>query len=111
MKKFRYVAALAVAFVSASASAQMISGNKLHEDMQKDTGSPWAFTRGYVAGVHDAHSNLSICAPASATLGQMGDMVKTYLENNAAVRHLAADAIVLHVLSRAWPCAKKGSGV
>jgi hypothetical protein len=44
----------------------------------------------------------------------MRDMVRNYLTNNPAVRHLPADLLVLHVLKGTWPCAnnqRKGNGV
>jgi len=113
VKKLHCVAALVAALVSGSASAYMVTGNKLHDEMQKPSSdmTAWAFTRGFVAGVHDVQSEVKVCSPSSANLGQMADMVKNYLENHPAIRHLPADAIITHVLSTAWPCAKKGSGV
>jgi hypothetical protein len=113
MKKLHCTLALVATLVSGSASAYMVTGNKLHDEMQKPStdNMAWAFTRGFVAGVHDVQSEVKICSPSSANLGQMADMVKNYLENHPAIRHLPAEAIILHVLSTAWPCAKKGTAL
>jgi len=113
MKKLHCTIALVAALVSGSASAYMITGNKLHEEMQKPNSdlTAWAFTRGFVAGTFDVYSDVKICAPISVNLGQMSDMVKNYLENTPGIRHLAAEAIISHVLSTAWPCAKKGTAL
>ena len=106
-------ALLLTALLASPAQAQMLTGNRLHEEMQKPNSDniSWAFTRGYVAGVHDSHAGVSICAPATANLGQMSEMVKNYLENTPAVRHLAADSLVWYVLKAAWPCVKKGTAL
>jgi len=113
MEKLRSTVALVAVLLTGSASAYMVTGNKLHEEMQKPSNDnmAWAFTRGFVAGTFDAYSEVKICAPSSASLGQMADMVKNYLEANPAIRHLAAEAIILHVLSTAWPCSKKGTAL
>ena len=62
---------------------------------------------GYIMGAADAMDTVVVCAPLNATAGQMQDMVKNYLENYPAVRHLAADSLISVVLGRVWPCEKK----
>ena len=106
-------ALLLFAMLALPAQAQMITGNRLHEEMQKPNSDniAWAFTRGYVAGVHDSQTGISICAPSTSNLGQMSEMVKNYLENTPSVRHFSADSLVFYVLKTTWPCAKKGTAL
>jgi len=67
---------------------------------------------GYIAGVHDSQSGITICVPPNTvTLGQMSDMVKQLLERVPSERHLPADIFVQGALSDRWPCAKRGGGV
>ena len=106
-------ALLLCASLALPAHAQMFNGNKLMDAFNKaDTSNiDWGFTRGYVAGVYDANAGVSFCAPSTVSLGQVSDMAKNYLENNPAVRHLAADAIILYMLNKTWPCAKRGASL
>lgn len=92
----------------AQPSSILFSGQELYTRL---TSSPvWAY--GYIAGVHDSQSGVTICIPANTvSVGQMGDMVKQALERVPSERHLPADLYVQAALSNRWPCAKKGSGV
>ena len=115
MKTLHCVAALVVALVSGSASAEMFNGNKLLDILKKAEVSgnnvDWGMGHGYVAGVYDSNAGVTFCSPGSMTLGQLTDMTKNYLENNPAVRHLPAESIIVYFMSKTWPCAKKGNGV
>jgi hypothetical protein len=103
---------LAVLALACSAHAQqgsiMYTGQDLYVRM---TSSP-NLVNGYIAGVADAQSGITICIPPGrVTLGQMFDMVKQTLERVPSERHLSADIYVQASLENRWPCAKKGSGV
>jgi len=106
-------ALLLSAMLALPAQAQMFSGNKLLDAFNKAETSniDWGFARGYVAGVYDSNTNVGFCAPTTVSLGQISDMTHKYLENNPAIRHLAADAIILYMLNKTWPCAKKGTAL
>lgn len=96
----------------ASAHAQpssiLYSGQDLYTRM---TSNP-VLANGYIAGVHDAQSGVTICIPPNmVTLGQMSDMVKQMLERNPSERHLSADIFVQAALEQRFPCKKKGGGV
>jgi hypothetical protein len=96
----------------ASAHAQngsiMYSGQDLYTRI---TSNP-ALANGYIAGVHDSQSGVTICIPSNTvTLGQMSDMVKALLEKVPSERHLPADIFVQAALENRWPCKKKGGGV
>ena len=106
-------ALLLSALLALPAQAQMFDGNKLLDIFKKAETSniDWGFSRGYVAGVYDANSGVTFCTPSSMSLGQMSDMTQKYLENNPAVRHLPAEAIIIYFLGKTWPCAKKGTAL
>lgn len=90
------------------AQSVMYSGQDLYTRM---TSNP-VLANGYIAGVHDAQSGITICIPPNmVTLGQMSDMVKQMLERAPSERHLAADIFVQAALEQRFPCKKKGGGV
>lgn len=113
MKEHMKYALLLCASLALPVQAQMFSGNKLLDAFNKAETSnvDWGFTRGYVAGVYDANTGVGFCPPATVSLGQVADMSKNYLENNPAVRHLSAEAIILYMLNKTWPCVKKGKSL
>ena len=102
---------LLCALLAIPAQAQMADGNKLYSELQKSANNnlAWGFAYGYVGGVFDANTGVSFCAPSEVTLGQATAMTEKFLAENPAIRHFAASAIIVHVLSRVWPCAKKGT--
>jgi len=106
MRKLLIITALLCG--GAQAQSIMYTGQDLHVRM---TSSP-ALANGYIAGVADAYSGVTICIPPNTvTLGQMSDMVKQTLERVPSERHLPAEVFVQAALSKRWPCAKKGDGV
>lgn len=109
MKRFLILAACCVALPSvAQPSSTMYTGQDLYTRL---TTNP-AIANGYIAGVHDALSGVTICIPpGQVTLGQMADMVKQTLERVPSERHLSADLYVQATLESRWPCAKKGSRI
>jgi hypothetical protein len=96
--------------IAGSANAEFSDGNKLLSDMNGDA-MDRMHALGYVTGVFDAGRNLVHCPPTNVTAGQISDMVKNYLNNIPADRHLTGDTIVFKVLKATWPCAKKGSSL
>jgi hypothetical protein len=97
--------------VSCSAHAQFTTGNRLLADMQEPVGYTRGLSLGYVMGVADAGNGVTFCLPSNVSAGQINDMVRSTLIETPAVRHLHASLIIDYVLSRAWPCARRGSGV
>jgi hypothetical protein len=109
MKRFLILAAWCVALPSvAQPSSTMYTGQDLYDRLKN---SP-ALANGYIAGVHDTQSGITICIPPGrVTLGQMSDMVKQTLERLPSERHMSADIFVETTLSTRWPCAKKGKSL
>jgi hypothetical protein len=108
MKKLLIIAALMCSSAHAQQSSILITGQELLARMADNR--MWVF--GYVAGVADSQSGVTICIPPNTvTVGQMTDMVKQTLERIPSERHLAADDYVSVTLSNRWPCAKRGGGV
>lgn len=98
---------LASVSVHAQQSSIMYTGQDLYTRL---TSNP-AIANGYIAGVHDSQSGVTICIPPNTvTLGQMSDMVKQLLERAPSERHISADIFVQAALSDRWPCAKKERG-
>ena len=98
---------LTLALVAGTAQAGSFwDGNKLYNKLQGNTMEQMQ-ALGYIMGAADAMDTVVVCAPLNATAGQMQDMVKNYLDNYPAVRHLAADSLIGVVLGRVWPCEKK----
>ena len=98
---------LTLALVAGAAHAGTFwDGNKLYNKLQGNTMEQMQ-ALGYIMGVADALDTATICAPNNVTAGQINDMMKNYLENYPAVRHLAADSLISLVLGRMWPCEKK----
>ena len=93
-----------------SVHAEFKDGNKLLSDMTGSHGNQM-LALGYVMAVADALGGITHCAPENVTAGQLHDMTKKFLEENPAVRHVSADAIISRLLTRMWPCEKKGSSL
>ena len=106
-------ALIILALCATSARAEFLDGNKLLADMN-GTQMRQMSAIGYVMGASDALTTVTVCMPDGVTVGQAHDIVKRYLEDNAAIRHLSADSLVNRALSRVWPCQRgnqRGSGV
>jgi hypothetical protein len=103
---------LCLALVAGSAHAYFKDGNKLLADLNNNSGTQIypAIGMGYITGVTDALLGITHCPPDNITAGQIRDMVKNYLENTPAIRHLPANQIVSHVLKSVWPCAATPGG-
>lgn len=103
---------LTVALCATSVQAEFIDGNKLLADMNS-SGMRQMSAIGYVMGVADTLTSVTVCMPASVTAGQVYDMVKNHLEANPQTRHQTGDSLVSQVLTRVWPCRQqqRGSGV
>ena len=100
---------LTVALCATSAQAEFVDGNKLLADMNGSVTRQMA-ALGYVMGVSDALTNVTVCMPVTVTAGQVHDMVRHHLEANPQTRHFTGDSLVSHVLTRVWPCQRRGSG-
>jgi len=104
---------LTLAIVAGTAHAGIIDGNTLHKHLSDAASShvSWGFAHGYVAGVNDANDGTMFCTPVKATVGQMTEMVKVFMDTTPAIRHMPADAIITYVFQKSWPCPKKGGSL
>lgn len=93
-----------------SAQAQILDGNKLHGYLQSENHIERLYGTGYVVGVADAVRGTLFCPPANMTVGQLSDIVKNFLANTPAIRHIQGDVIVGHVLKSLWPCQEQRGG-
>lgn len=102
----RAVVLAALVMTTAAQAGTFWDGNTLYNKLNSNTVDQM-HAMGYIMGVADALDTVTICAPLNITAGQINDMMKNYLENYPAVRHLAADSLISLVLGRMWPCEKK----
>ena len=106
MKKFIAIAALCV---TTTAHAAFYTGNELLTKINGDTHNR-LHAIGYIQGAVDAYSGIMFCPPANVTAGQITDMIRNYLTNTPAVRHRAADVIIMDALQPVWPCQNRNPG-
>lgn len=105
---------LVIGFLAASAftaHAEFMDGNSLLSDLNSSSASERSIGLGYVMAVADTMQGYTHCIPGNVSSGQIKDMVKNYLTNTPAERHLMAPEIVLKITSAVWPCAKKGKNL
>ena len=107
------ISILALCFsVVVPAQAQQSSIMYTGQDLLNRLANNPALANGYIAGVHDSQTGVTICIPpGTVTLGQMSDMVRQTLERVPSERHMPADLYVQAALANRWPCAKRGGGV
>ena len=95
-------------FVPAVANAEFMSGNQLLSDM-KGSDMNQMLALGYIMGVSDTCTTITICPPANVTAGQVQDIVRQHLEANPSKRHFTADSLIKNKLEEIWPC-RRGRG-
>ena len=105
----RALLALAIATCSLVTHAEFYTGNDLLSRMTSDEAPQRAAAIGYIMGVTDAGMGVTHCTPADVTAGQIRDMMRNYLTNTPAERHLTADTLINRVLKATWPCARRSS--
>jgi hypothetical protein len=92
-------------FVPAVAQAEFMSGNNLLSDMN-GSNMRQMLALGYVMGVTDTFTTVTVCPPSGITSGQVQDIIKKHLEDNPASRHYTADSIIRNKLEAIWPCSR-----
>lgn len=102
MKKTLILVSLSIAF--GASRAEFYTGNELLQRMNSESPIERNAAIGYVMGVADTLMFINHCPPPEVTAGQMRDMVRNYLTNVPAERHLSGDVLVNRVLKAAWPC-------
>lgn len=106
MKKLIIAIALCA---TTTAHAAFFTGNELLTKLNGDNVDK-LHALGYIQGAADAYSGIMFCPPGTVTAGQLMDMIKNYLTNTPAVRHRAADVIIMDALQPVWPCKNRNSG-
>jgi hypothetical protein len=103
VKICNFAVAIASLLCAASACAQFYTGQQLKENIESRSNSQGL---GYIAGVFDVYTRMSVCPPSGITLGQAADVVHQYLIAHPKSLHVTADALVYTALKDTWPCAK-----
>jgi hypothetical protein len=106
----KWLAAVTVV-VACNAHAEFKTGNDLLSDLNASDFFTRGLALGYVMGTFDVGQGYLHCPPAHVTAGQVQDMVRNYLTNTPAERHLSADILVNKVLKGVWPCKSSGRGI
>lgn len=103
------ISGLLIAFLLSpgKSNAGFLSGNTLLEKQNSSEVLDRMHALGYVMGVIDVYSEVTICPPANIPLGQFNDMIKNYLSNNPEIRHLPADILISIAIENVWPCKKQ----
>lgn len=102
----KHIIAIA-ALLCSTAHAEFLSGNELLQRINSTDQYDRGTAMGYVLGAHDSSRGSVHCSPDAATGGQVRDIVKAHLESTPETRHLSADAHIMHILKKIWPCAAK----
>jgi hypothetical protein len=104
--------ALLLACSSVYAAGSFYTGNHLLRMLQSDNYQERGVAMGYVAGAIDMGDGVIFCSPSNTvTIGQVRDMVQGYLEATPSIRHMTADAIIIDLFKRLWPCPKRGTAL
>lgn len=103
--------AAATLWVSLTAHAEFKSGNDLLSDLNATDYFSRGVALGYVMGAFDVGQGFLHCPPSHVTAGQVQDMIRNYLTNTPAERHLSADSLINKVLKSVWPCKATGRGI
>ncbi|MDQ0024334.1 hypothetical protein J2X90_002132 [Variovorax paradoxus] len=117
IKKFS-LPALLLCCASMHAGASFMDGNKLLSGLE---GHPLdiAASRAYVMGIADYSQSVKALTgrnvafdacfevPDGVTAGQLGDVVKIWLQKNPQHRHFSGPSLVTAALAAVYPCAAK----
>lgn len=96
-------------FCIADANAVFYTGadlNKLAEEENQNQNLSTAMLGGFVIGVVDAYSGISLCPPNGITAGQLIAMVKKEVRINPERWDMPARTIVFLAISKTFPCKK-----
>jgi len=88
------------------------TGEMLHRALQSGKTYEQGIARGYVGAVADIGAGEPVngflfCVPATATLEQMGTVVRDWLDRHPESRNYAGKGVVGAALADAYPCRRK----
>lgn len=105
---------LVLATQIASARVEFFTGNELYAGLQafeKAEKPEDVLTSsvmfGYALGVAASQDGKLYCLPERATRGQLADVIRRWLSEKPAIRHLPASALIELALANSYPCPKK----
>lgn len=102
------ITAAAIGLTSSAASADFYTGLDLHNTLSGPAYQQ-ATAVEYIKGNMDALGGFNYCPPPGAKGPQAGLMLRNFLRDHPEHLDLPAAPIIVHVLSAAWPCKKKGT--
>lgn len=113
MKKIFFT--LVFSLFSINANAQFFDGNKLLTQLESTKSDERYGALMYIIGAFDMINEIDIlankesknymfCQPQNMNGGQLGDIVKMYLQRNPSIRHLPAAELIVQALRNSFPC-------
>jgi Rap1a immunity proteins len=93
-------------FWATEAQCSFIDGNKLFESCMGKSEADVSFCNGYVAGAFDNEDRYFVrndCVPEDARLGQLVDIVTSWLKDHPEKRHLKASEVVTDAIKERFP--------
>ena len=114
--RWTIVLGILLSAVAGSAHAEFWTGNDLKVRLERfqrviegkevpDPGNEQdTLAAGYVAGVNDAVTGVSVCPPDGVTVGQLVSVVLKFMRANPELLNLTADQVVERSLAAVWPC-------
>lgn len=92
----------------ATAHAEFLSAEKWLFYARSPNELEKSIALGYVMGSHDAMNGVAYCTEnVGFTAGQLFEVVRNALENNAELRKYTADSVITEFLKTAFPCTKQ----
>ena len=97
-------------FLPSMVCAEFWTGNKLYERLTSSDVTDRVQAMGYVMGVYDVAVHALFCPgnETNITVGQVQDMARNWLANNAHRRNESAEKLVTEAFRQVWPCRNRG---
>lgn len=102
----------ALLMVPCVASAEFWTGNNFHSKVTSSDAFDRIQAYGYATGVYDVGVYVWFCplSERGITIGQVSDIAKNWLENNAHRRNESAEKLLREAYGQVWPCPKNNKG-
>ncbi len=100
--------------VSTSTFANYETGNTLYAKLISDSGIDRMYSAGVIVGVVDGldqtrKNGFCFSVPDQVTVGQLSDIVRSFLKDSPSVRHYKAGSLIQAALDKAFPCPSSSS--
>jgi len=111
MKKHLMIIGALLAATPAEAQNRVLdNGNEILSMCDDDSNFMAGLCLGYIRGISTATDaflatdNQFICYPDNVSMGQLRDVVVSYIKRNPSLRHETATLLYMKATTEAWPC-------